>query len=75
MVGARDDAFPTLSYAMKNRRTWREKFLAELEAVVPWIRLTALFGPHYLNVDPRGGRPPMPLETVLRVYYCDGSAL
>ena len=62
-------AFPGLRHAMTKKRTRREKFLAEMEAVVPWTRLLALIEPYYPKVGPRGGRPPMPLETMLRVYF------
>ena len=61
-------AFPGLRAAMKNKLTRREQFLAQMDAVVPWGRLLALIAPHYPKVGPRGGRPPMPLETMLRVY-------
>ena len=47
-----------------------EKFLPEIEAVVPWARLMALIEPHDPKARPKGGRPPMPLEVMLRVY-CD----
>jgi IS5 family transposase len=47
----------------------REQLLAEMEAVVPWCRLLALIAPHYPKAGPKGGRPPMPLETMLRVYF------
>ena len=60
--------FASLAYAGKKKRTRREKFLAEMEAVVPWARLTALIEPHYPKAGPKGGRPPMPLEVMLRVY-------
>jgi len=62
-------AIPGLRDAMKKKVTRRERFLAEMDAVVPWGRLLALLEPHYPKVGPRGGRPPMPLETMLRVYF------
>jgi transposase, IS5 family len=62
-------AFPGLRDAMKKKLTRREQFLAEMDAVVPWGRLLALIEPHYPKVGPKGGRPPMPLETMLRVYF------
>ena len=55
-------AFPGLRDAMKKKQTRRELFLAEMDAVVPWVRLLALIAPHYPTVGPKGGRPPMPLE-------------
>ena len=62
-------AFPSLRNAMKKKLTRRELFLAEMEAVVPWGRLLALIAPHYPKTGPKGGRPPMPLEVMLRVYF------
>ena len=62
-------ALPGLGHAMKTKQTRRERFLAEMDAVVPWGRLLALIEPHYPKASPKGGRPPMPLETMLRVYF------
>jgi transposase, IS5 family len=62
-------AFPSLNQAMKKKVTRREQFLAEMDAVVPWRRLLALIEVHYPKTGPKGGRPPMPLETMLRVYF------
>ena len=44
-----------------------EKFLAQMEAVVPWARLAALIAPHY----PAGkrGRPPVGVERMLRLHF------
>ena len=60
-------AIPGLRDAMKKKVTRREQFLAEMDAVVPWMRLQSLIEPHYRKVVPKGGRPPMPLETLLRI--------
>jgi transposase, IS5 family len=60
---------PGLRYAMKKKVTRREQFLSEMDAVVPWGRLLALIAPHYPKAGPKGGRPPMLLETMLRVYF------
>ena len=62
-------AFPGLRQSMKKKQTRREKFLYEMDAVVPWPRMLALIGLHYPKVGPKGGRPPMPLETMLRIYF------
>ena len=59
--------FASLAWNAKGRTTRRERFLAEMNAVMPWSRLTALIGPHYPKGG--GGRPPMPLERMLRVYF------
>ena len=37
--------------------------------MVPWVRLLALIEPHYPKVGPKGGRRPMPLEMMLRIYF------
>ncbi len=50
-------AFPGLRDAMKKKVTRRERFLAEMDAVVPWDQLLALIEPHYPKAGPRGGRP------------------
>jgi len=44
---------PGLREAMKKKVTRREKFLAEMDAVVPWTRLFGLIEPHYPKVGPR----------------------
>jgi IS5 family transposase len=50
------------------KRTKRERFLAEMEAVVPWEPLVELIEPHYPRTSSKGGRPPYPLETMLRIH-------
>ncbi len=60
--------FASLAHATKKKVTRREKFLAEMEAVVPWSRLLALIEPHYPKMGCKGGRPAMPLEVMLRIY-------
>jgi IS5 family transposase len=55
-------------YFDKGKRTRREQFLAEMDRVVPWARLCALIEPHYPRASKAGGRPPIPLERMLRIY-------
>src|SRR5258708_11628067 len=49
------------------RKSKRERFLEEMEQVVPWAELQALVEPHY----PKGenGRPPVGVSIMLRVYF------
>jgi IS5 family transposase len=49
------------------RKTKRERFLEEMEQVVPWAELQGLVEPHY----PKGenGRPPVGLSIMLQVYF------
>jgi IS5 family transposase len=60
-------SFAQSEYARKKKTTRREKFLAQMEVVVPWARLVTLIVPHY----PSGkrGRPPVGIERMLRIYF------
>jgi len=40
-----------------------------MDAVVPRTRLLAMIEPHYPKAGRKSGRPPMPLETMLRVCF------
>ena len=60
--------FASLAHASRKKVTRREKFLAEMEIVVPWSRLLALIEPHYPKMGRNGGRPAMPLDVMLRIY-------
>ncbi len=55
-------------YFDKGKKTRREAFLAEMECAVPWARLYALIEPHYPKGSPAGGRPPLPLDRMFRIY-------
>jgi IS5 family transposase len=55
-------------YFDKGKKTRREVFLAEMDQAVPWARLCALIEPHYPKASPAGGRPPLPLERMFRIY-------
>ena len=51
------------------KTTRRAQFLAEMEQVVPWTQLCALIEPVYpQGGSGKGGRPPVPLERMLRIY-------
>jgi len=60
-------SFAQNEYAGKKKVTRRERFLGEMERVVPWARLCAVIEPHY----PQGlrGRPPIGIERMLRIYF------
>ncbi|WP_156818410.1 IS5 family transposase [Cyanobium gracile] len=42
--------------------------MAEMDAVVPWQALIALIEPFYPKTGSKGGRPPYPLATMLRIH-------
>jgi len=52
-------------YAQKKRNTRRKKFLERMDALIPWDRLVKKLKHHYPKG--RNGRPPYPLETMLRI--------
>ena len=49
------------------KRTRREQFLAEMDAVMPWADLLLLVAPHYSKGEM--GRKPVGLDIMLRVYF------
>ncbi len=59
--------FASLAWDGKGKVTRRERFLAEMDAVIPWTRLTALVEPHYPKAGQ--GTQPMPLTRMLRIYF------
>jgi len=60
-------SFASLEYAGKKRQTRRERFLGEMDKVVPWARLEALIEPHYPKSG-KVGRQPIGLSRMLRMY-------
>src|SRR5690348_664619 len=60
-------SFASYAFAQKERVTRREKFLAEMEQVVPWARLKALIEPMYPSAS-RVGRQPVGVARMLRMY-------
>ena len=53
-------------YAKKKTR--RQRFLEEMEITVPWEAFLALIEPVYHKPSSKGGRPPIPLEVMLRIH-------
>ena len=61
-------SFASAEYASKKRQTRRERFLAEMNVVVPWVQLEALIEPHYPRSG-KVGRPPIGVPRMLRMYF------
>ena len=59
--------FASVAWQQKGKVTRRERFLAEMDAVIPWAELEALIRPHYPKAG-RGRRPHV-LRTMLRLYF------
>ena len=60
-------SFSQNEYAGKKKTTRRERFLGEMELIIPWPQLIELIQPHYPNG--RRGRPPIGIERMLRIYF------
>jgi IS5 family transposase len=61
-------SFASLSFEAKKKPTRRERFLGEMDKVVPWADLLALIEPSY-PTSGRRGRPPMAASTMLRIHF------
>ena len=59
----------TVGFDKHTKTTRRAAFLAEMERVVPWGEPCALIAPVYPKTGERGGRPPVGLERMLRIYF------
>lgn len=59
--------FASAVWNHKGKVTRRERFLSEMDAVIPWARLLALIEPHYPK--PGNGTQPLPMERMLRIYF------
>jgi IS5 family transposase len=58
--------FASMAWSSKGKVTRRERFLAEMNAVIPWADLVGLIAPHYPKAG--NGTQPYPLEQMLRIY-------
>jgi len=67
-MGGKQLGFSDYEITTAMKQTKREKFLAEMDVVVPWQALIELIKPHYPKANKKGGRPPYPLATMLRVH-------
>lgn len=60
-------SFASATYDNKKVMTKRERFLTEMDTIIPWPRLLKLIEPCYPKKGK--GRPPMPMESMLRIYF------
>jgi IS5 family transposase len=59
--------FASAAWDKKGKVTRRERFLGEMDAVIPWKHLNRLIEPHYPKAG--NGTQPMPQERMLRIYF------
>jgi len=64
---AKQQTFAGLAWQNKGKQTRRERFLAEMDAIIPWAQLLEVIDPHYPKAG--NGRPPLGLEKMLRIYF------
>ena len=60
-------SFSDLAYAHKKKTTRKERFLAEMDAILPWDQLLKPILKAYPK--PGQGRHPIPAEVMLRIYF------
>jgi hypothetical protein len=51
------------------KTTRRAQFLADMARIVPWAEVAAVIEPVYPKVSELGGRPPIELGKMLRIYF------
>src|SRR5579863_9596535 len=64
---AKQQTFAGLAWQNKGKKTRREQFLAEMDAIIPWQQLLELIEPYYPKAG--NGRPPLGQEKMLRIYF------
>jgi IS5 family transposase len=66
-VAMRQQTFSSAGFEVHGKQTRRQRFLNEMDAIVPWRDLCRLIEPHY----PKGnrGRPPIGIDRMLRIYF------
>ena len=55
-----------LGFNLSTKKTRKREFLEEMEHVVPWGVLVQVVDPYYPKA--KTGRPPFPVETMLRIH-------
>ena len=64
----RQATFAESGFAKFHRATRKDRFLAQMEELIPWRELCAAIEPHYPR--PRGaGRRPVGVEWMLRIHF------
>ena len=67
-MGGKQLGFRDKEQSTAKKRTRRERFLSEMEAVVPGQGLIDQIEPHYPKTSSNGGRSAYPLATMLRIH-------
>ena len=65
----RQSSFAEAGFERYSKRTRRERFLQEMDRVVPWEELEALIEPCYPSKRQGAGRPAVGLDRMLRIHF------
>jgi len=68
-MGMKQMSLGSTGFERKTKRTRKRAFLDEMNRVVPWAELVALIAPFAPARSAKGGRPPFPVETLLRIHF------
>ena len=63
----KQSSFSDLAYEHKKKTTRKERFLGEMEAILPWDELLKPIEERYPTAGQ--GRRPVPAEVMLRIYF------
>ena len=63
----KQSSFSDLAYEHKKKTTRKERFLAEMDAILPWDKLLKPILKKYPKAGQ--GRHPIPAEVMLRIYF------
>ena len=59
--------FASATWDRKGKVTRRERFLGEMDRVIPWAGILSIIEPHYPKAG--NGTQPLPMERMLRIYF------
>ena len=65
----RQSTFGETGFQRYSKQTRRQRFLQEMERVVPWEALLARIEPVYYPKKRGAGRPAVGLERMLRIHF------
>ena len=64
----RQQSFAAEDFEIYRKKTRKEKFLEEMESIIPWVELTEVIKPYY-PVPKKAGRRPVGIERMLRIHF------
>ena len=62
----KQETFTDIEYSFRKKKTKREEFLEIMDEIIPWDEWVGVIAPCYPKG--KGGRPPMGIEKMLRMY-------